>query len=156
MRFARAMRFSGLLVVFLTSASAIPLQMRGDTSGLNEAVYTEPELMEALARSYGALGGGAHEGRDYRITRQSRQGLDSLSGATFGESKRFDPRRKPELSHLSPMELYNGAIKRNIDEIDRAGFDSFSKRNFDEIDRAGWDSFVKRRFVDAYLASRQH
>lgn len=54
------------------------------------------------------------------------------------------------------LELYNGSIKRNMDEIDRTGFDSFSKRNFDEIDRAGWDSFVKRRFVDAYLASRQH
>ncbi|XP_011309534.1 uncharacterized protein [Fopius arisanus] len=157
MGIARAISVAGLLVVFFIEASAIPLQMRGETSGLNEAVYTEPELMEALARSYGAIGGARESPmRDSRINRQSRQGLDSLSGATFGESKRFDPRRKPELSNLSQMELYNGAIKRNIDEIDRAGFDSFSKRNFDEIDRAGWDSFVKRRFVDAYLASRQH
>lgn len=34
--------------------------------------------------------------------------------------------------------------KKNFDEIDRSGFDSFVKKNFDEIDRGGFDGFVKR------------
>ncbi|KAG8227765.1 hypothetical protein J437_LFUL005771 [Ladona fulva] len=37
-------------------------------------------------------------------------------------------------------------LKRNFDEIDRSGFDSFVKRNnFDEIDRYGFDGFVRKR-----------
>ena len=40
-----------------------------------------------------------------------------------------------------------GSQKRNMDEIDRAGFNSFiKKRNFDEIDHTGFDGFVKRNF----------
>ncbi|XP_066995747.1 orcokinin peptides [Anabrus simplex] len=71
-----------------------------------------------------------------RLLRQSRGGLDSLAGNTFGGNKRLDT--------LSGMSF--GNQKRNFDEIDRSGFNSFVKKNFDEIDRSGFDSFVKRNF----------
>ncbi|CAG5108540.1 Similar to Orcokinin peptides (Apis mellifera), partial [Cotesia congregata] len=57
---------------------------------------------------------------------------------------------------VNGVEIYEGALKRNMDEIDRTGFDNFVKRNFDEIDRSGWDSFVKRRIANAYFSGRQH
>ncbi|KAH0567619.1 hypothetical protein KQX54_011068 [Cotesia glomerata] len=57
---------------------------------------------------------------------------------------------------VNGVEIYEGTLKRNIDEIDRTGFDNFVKRNFDEIDRSGWDSFVKRRIANAYFSGRQH
>ncbi|KAK0178902.1 hypothetical protein PV327_007742 [Microctonus hyperodae] len=181
--------------------------MRGETLGLSSGVYTQPELAEALERSYAALewaeknreplntlemesrnldhigggnllrrlnkrsplgldniGGGVligpgtrENGQISQFSRQTRHGLDSLSGATFGESKRYTPLRKSERpNNINGLEIYEGSPKRNIDEIDRTGFDNFLKRNFDEIDRSGWDSFVKRRMIDSYLAAKQH
>ncbi|XP_012535497.3 uncharacterized protein LOC105836186 [Monomorium pharaonis] len=97
--------------------------------------------------------GGGH------LLRQERRGLDSLSGATFGESKRFIPFRRPNMMNVRPINFdesdqsgFDRFSKRNIDEIDTA-FDSFFKRNFDEIDRASWDGFVKR--FNNYLTDRQ-
>ncbi|KAK0082753.1 hypothetical protein PV325_009906 [Microctonus aethiopoides] len=96
--------------------------------------------------------GTRENGHISEFSRQTRHGLDSLSGATFGESK-----RKSEWpNNINRLEIYDGSAKRNIDEIDRTGFDNFLKRNFDEIDRSGWDSFVKRRMIDSYLAAKQH
>ncbi|XP_021931830.1 orcokinin peptides type A-like isoform X3 [Zootermopsis nevadensis] len=68
--------------------------------------------------------------------RKTRSGLDSLSGVTFGWNKRLDSLRG----------ITFGNQKRNFDEIDRSGFNSFVKKNFDEIDRSGFDGFVKKNF----------
>lgn len=57
---------------------------------------------------------------------------------------------------MNHVELLDGTAKRNMDEIDRSGFDNYLKRNFDEIDRAGWDSFVKRSMANSYPQTRQH
>ncbi|KAK0096440.1 hypothetical protein PV326_005465 [Microctonus aethiopoides] len=189
-----------IVFVAFTYVRAVPVQMRGDTLGLSGGVYTQPELAEALERSYAALewaeknreplnmletenrnldhiGGGnllrrlnkrsplgldkiagtRENGHISEFSRQTRHGLDSLSGATFGESKRYTLPRKSEWpNNINGLEIYEGSAKRNIDEIDRTGFDNFLKRNFDEIDRSGWDSFVKRRMIDSYLAAKQH
>lgn len=57
-------------------------------------------------------------------------------GITFGNQKRnFD-----EIDRSG----FNSFVKKNFDEIDRSGFDGFVKKNFDEIDRVGFGSFVKR------------
>ena len=47
---------------------------------------------------------------------------------------------------LSEFQSGFGAfVKKNFDEIDRAGFGRFiAKKNFDEIDRAGFGRFNKR------------
>lgn len=42
-----------------------------------------------------------------------------------------------------------GTEKRNLDEIDRSNFGTFSKRNLDEIDRSDFDRFAKRRQMEA-------
>uniref|UniRef100_A0A0C9PHD2 SPAC2E12.03c protein n=1 Tax=Fopius arisanus TaxID=64838 RepID=A0A0C9PHD2_9HYME len=82
MGIARAISVAGLLVVFFIEASAIPLQMRGETSGLNEAVYTEPELMEALARSYGAIEWASRNERSEIPTLEQRN-LDHIGGGNL-------------------------------------------------------------------------
>ncbi|XP_064460413.1 uncharacterized protein LOC135370563 [Ornithodoros turicata] len=72
-----------------------------------------------------------------------KRGLDSLSGMTFGNSKRFD-----SLSGLTFGDQHNK--KRwyghgDFDEIDNVGWPGFTKRqNFDEIDRTGFEGFDKR------------
>ncbi|XP_023222256.1 orcokinin peptides type A-like [Centruroides sculpturatus] len=75
------------------------------------------------------------------VLKLPKRNLDTLSGMTFGESKRFDS--------LSGATF--GQEKRDFDEIDRVGFNQFSKRkqdfnkkNFDEIDHTGFGGFVKR------------
>uniref|UniRef100_A0A6M2DZ30 Putative orcokinin peptides type a-like neodiprion lecontei n=1 Tax=Xenopsylla cheopis TaxID=163159 RepID=A0A6M2DZ30_XENCH len=92
-------------------------------------------------RNLDALGGG-------HLLRETR-GIDSLSGVTYGTQKRFDTlggdtygghKRSPLTSYLHHQMM----DKKNFDEIDRSGFDSFVKKNFDEIDRGGFDGFVKR------------
>lgn len=45
-----------------------------------------------------------------------------------------------------------GTQKRNLDEIDRSNFGTFSKRNLDEIDRSDtsdFDRFVKKREAES-------
>ncbi|XP_046391601.1 orcokinin peptides type A-like [Ischnura elegans] len=87
---------------------------------------------------------------DSRMQRPSR-GFDSVVGTTFGEYKRLDPLtgtafggQKRSNGRLS--NAITELLKRNFDEIDRSGFDSFVKRNnFDEIDRYGFDGFVRKR-----------
>lgn len=69
-----------------------------------------------------------------------------FSGVGFGNQKRnFD-----EIDRSG----FNSFIKKNFDEIDRSGFNSFVKKNFDEIDRSGFNSFVKRN--PDFLASSNH
>uniref|UniRef100_R4FK46 Putative orcoquinin n=1 Tax=Rhodnius prolixus TaxID=13249 RepID=R4FK46_RHOPR len=79
----------------------------------------------------------AHPNLFYGRPARNHDTLDSLSGITFGSQKRFDP-----------LSSAYAADKRNFDEIDRSGFNSFikKKKNFDEIDRSGFDGFVKRNF----------
>merc|ERR1711892_858166 len=82
-----------------------------------------------------------------------RKGFDSMSGFTFGYSKRnFDEIDRAGFGAF--VKRFPGPSKKNFDEIDRAGFGAFvkrspsgySKRNFDEIDQAGFGAFVKRNF----------
>ncbi|XP_071445940.1 orcokinin peptides type A-like [Hetaerina americana] len=119
---------------------------------------------EAMLRNLDALGGG-HLLRDLdpygddRMLRQSR-GFDSVVGTTFGGYKRLDPLtgtsfggQKRNNGRLS--NAITELLKRNFDEIDRSGFDSFVKRNnFDEIDRYGFDGFVRKRRSDAHEPSQ--
>ncbi|KAF7990442.1 hypothetical protein HCN44_000247 [Aphidius gifuensis] len=154
MSIARVICLTALFVLLITVyVNAVPVQIRGE----NDVVYADPAVVEALARSYAALA----EARDINFqdgpfARQSRRGLDSLSGATFGQNKRFDSRNSKWLGNVNHVELLDGTAKRNMDEIDRSGFDNYMKRNFDEIDRAGWDSFVKRSMGNSYPQTRQH
>ncbi|XP_029171785.1 uncharacterized protein LOC114941091 [Nylanderia fulva] len=111
--------------------------------------------LEAAARSLSA----GSRNLDGHLLRQARRGLDSLSGATFGENKRYAPVRRFSAMSLRPgnfdeidRSVFDRFSKRNFDEIDTA-FDSFFKRNIDEIDRVGWSGFVKR--FNNYLADRQ-
>lgn len=65
-------------------------------------------------------------------------------GSTYGGHKRspLSPYQLATLQqHQHQLQLMD---KKNFDEIDRSGFDSFVKKNFDEIDRGGFDGFVKR------------
>ncbi|XP_057324866.1 uncharacterized protein LOC130667372 [Microplitis mediator] len=226
-------RFIGSAFIFaaITCIFAVPIQqLHDETMGLNEGVYTQPELAEALARSYAALewaqrndelsdediqvrnldhigGGNLLRQLQERHNGPRLRNLDSIGGGNLLRSlERSEYQRQNQMqsrpnnykcagriqnsrdetrahlrqpSHLNPgltfenrdsdlrrksgwpitvngMEIYEGSLKRNIDEIDRTGFDNFVKRNFDEIDRSGWDSFVKRRIANAYLAARQH
>ncbi|XP_076365279.1 uncharacterized protein LOC143254271 [Tachypleus tridentatus] len=64
----------------------------------------------------------------------STRNLDSLSGGSFGYSKR--------LNTISGGAF--GISKRNFDEIDNVGFNGFAKRNMDEIDNTGFRGFIKR------------
>ncbi|XP_013787834.1 orcokinin peptides type A-like [Limulus polyphemus] len=64
----------------------------------------------------------------------STRNLDSLSGGSFGYSKRFDTINGGAF----------GTSKRNFDEIDNVGFNGFAKRNMDEIDNAGFRGYIKR------------
>ncbi|XP_008545487.1 orcokinin peptides isoform X2 [Microplitis demolitor] len=151
-------RFIGSAFIFaaITCIFAVPIQLHDETMGLNEGVYTQPELAEALARSYAALGAGRIQNSRDETRAHFRQPSRLNPGLTF-ENRDSDLRRKSGWPiTVNGMEIYEGSLKRNIDEIDRTGFDNFVKRNFDEIDRSGWDSFVKRRIANAYLAARQH
>ncbi|XP_043270404.1 uncharacterized protein [Venturia canescens] len=74
--------------------------------------------------------------QDNSLVRYERTGLDSLSGATFGQSKKYDPSTrfpKTGTTYLKPGEYFRilaGVLpKRNFDEIDRTNFDSFVKKN---------------------------
>ncbi|XP_025157063.1 orcokinin peptides [Harpegnathos saltator] len=154
------------IIVFIgvtAYAAAGPVQLQTGPSTLQREEYGSPALANLLARYWeersaanrnlNSVGGGNH------MLRQTRRGLDSLSGATFGENKRFAPFRRSGLANVQPdnfdendRSMFDRFSKRNIDEIDTA-FDSFFKRNFDEIDRVGWSGFVKR--LDNYLADRQ-
>ncbi|XP_024875732.1 orcokinin peptides type A-like isoform X1 [Temnothorax curvispinosus] len=176
-----ALSGSSIVIVFIgvaAYAAAGPVQAGPNTVQQNEygvlpdsfTRYWEDRSMGN--RNINGVGGG-------HLLRQGRRGLDSLSGATFGESKRFIPFRNLVLKigstptriegpawlrRLSVMNVHPGNFdeidrsgfdrfsKRNIDEIDTA-FDSFFKRNFDEIDRGSWSGFVKR--LNNYLADRQ-
>ncbi|RZF32874.1 hypothetical protein LSTR_LSTR009265 [Laodelphax striatellus] len=75
----------------------------------------------------------------YARQQRNMHNLDSLSGMVLGQNKR------DMLSGAFLGDNRSSFIKKkNFDELDRAGFDSFIKRNFDEMDRAGFNSFVKR------------
>ncbi|XP_046678302.1 orcokinin peptides type A-like isoform X2 [Homalodisca vitripennis] len=76
---------------------------------------------------------GSRDPRNYRF--------DTLMGSTLGGVKRTAGGCCDSLSGIGL-----GGQKRNMDEIDRTGFNSFIKKNFDEIDRSGFGSFVKRNF----------
>ncbi|XP_024939799.1 orcokinin peptides type B isoform X3 [Cephus cinctus] len=148
---------------------AAPTQYQNEIMEADPRVYSQPELAEALARHYEALvsaGGTGPRNLDGigggHLLRQTRRGLDSLSGATFGENKRFDSlsgatfgTQKRNFDEID-RSAFNGFVKKNFDEIDRSSFDSFVKRNFDEIDRVGWGGFVKRRLLDAYLRNNKN
>uniref|UniRef100_A0A348G6A0 Orcokinin peptide n=1 Tax=Odontomachus monticola TaxID=613454 RepID=A0A348G6A0_ODOMO len=144
-------------------AAAGPVQLQTGPNALQREEYGPSGLADLLARYWeersaanrnlNGVSGGNH------LLRQTRRGLDSLSGATFGESKRLVPLRRAGPANVRPINfdeidrsVFDRFSKRNIDEIDTA-FDSFFKRNFDEIDRVGWNGFVKR--LDNYLANRQ-
>ncbi|XP_014480640.1 PREDICTED: orcokinin peptides-like [Dinoponera quadriceps] len=157
---------SSIAIVALIGVAAYvvagPVQAGPNT--LQREEYGSPALADVLARYWeersaasrnlnGVGGSGGH------LLRQTRRGLDSLSGATFGENKRLAPLRRPGWVNVRPgyfdeidRSVFDRFSKRNIDEIDTA-FDSFFKRNIDEIDRVGWNGFVKR--LDNYLADRQ-
>ncbi|XP_011162397.1 orcokinin peptides type A [Solenopsis invicta] len=147
-----------VFIVVVAYAAAGPVQagpnmlQQNEYGGLADLLARYWEDRSTANRNINGVGGG-------HLLRQGRRELDSLSGATFGESKRFIPFRRPTMINVrtrnfdeidrSPFDHFS---KRNIDEIDTA-FDSFFKRNFDEIDRASWDGFVKR--FNNYLADRQ-
>ncbi|CAD6208385.1 GSCOCG00003391001-RA-CDS [Cotesia congregata] len=143
---------SAFILAAVTCIFAVPIQLHDETMGLNEGMYASPELAEALARSYAALGTGRLQSpRDDSHAGHLRQ----PSRLVFERDS--DLRRKSGWPNtVNGVEIYEGALKRNMDEIDRTGFDNFVKRNFDEIDRSGWDSFVKRRIANAYFSGRQH
>ncbi|XP_071572839.1 uncharacterized protein [Temnothorax nylanderi] len=156
-----ALSGSSIVIVFIgvaVYAAAGPVQAGPNTVQQNEygvlpdffTRYWEDRSMGN--RNINGVGGG-------HLLRQGRRGLDSLSGATFGESKRFIPFRRLSVMNVHPGNFdeidrsgFDRFSKRNIDEIDTA-FDSFFKRNFDEIDRGSWSGFVKR--LNNYLADRQ-
>ncbi|XP_066594686.1 uncharacterized protein [Prorops nasuta] len=111
-------------------------------------------------RNLDSIGGGnllrSIPGRSH-LPRQARRGLDSLSGVTFGQSKRRGPSSALRGGGGGFDEIdrsvFDRFVKRNIDEIDRTAFDNFFKRNFDEIDRSDFNGFVKR--LDNYFTNRQ-
>ncbi|XP_066903575.1 uncharacterized protein [Halyomorpha halys] len=95
-----------------------------------------------LVRNLDTIGGG-------HLLRQNREYLDSISGKTFGSSKRFSgplfaADKRNGMDEIDRVGFNTFIKKKNFDEIDRSGFDGFVKRNFDEIDRAGFNGFVKR------------
>ncbi|XP_012282376.1 orcokinin peptides type A isoform X2 [Orussus abietinus] len=123
------------------------------------------------ARNLDSIGGGGTEPRNLdrigrgHLLRDPRHGLDTLTGISFGESKRsrgfnnrpgtFDEIDRSAFDDFGKRDS-DGLGKRNIDEIDRTGFDSFVKRNLDEIDRAGWNGLLKRDLFEAYPRDRLH
>ncbi|XP_029676363.1 orcokinin peptides-like isoform X2 [Formica exsecta] len=150
---------SSIAIVFIGVAAyavtAGPVQ--GVSNALQQDAYVSPDL--AVVARYLENRNAGNRNLDGHLLRQTRRGLDSLSGATFGENKRYVPLRRFGAISLQPgnfdeidRSAFDRFSKRNIDEIDTA-FDSFFKRNFDEIDRAGWSVFVKR--LNNYLADRQ-
>merc|ERR1719507_1880892 len=66
----------------------------------------------------------------------AKRGYDAMSGLTFGK-RNFD-----EIDRAG----FNSFIKRNFDELDRSGLRGFHKRNFDELDRSGFRGFNKKNF----------
>ncbi|KAL6448284.1 hypothetical protein ACFW04_000329 [Cataglyphis niger] len=148
-----AIAFIGLTAYAVTAG---PVQ--GASNAVQQDTYASPADLAILARYLENRNAG-NRNLDGYLLRQTRRGLDSLSGATFGENKRYVPLRRFGAISLQPgnfdeidRSVFDRFSKRNIDEIDTA-FDSFFKRNFDEIDRAGWSGFVKR--LNNYLADRQ-
>merc|ERR1711892_814431 len=79
-------------------------------------------------------------GMEEDMQMDKRKGFDSMSGFTFGYSKRnFDEIDRAGFGAF--VKRIPGPSKKNFDEIDRAGFGAFVKRNFDEIDKVGFGSF---------------
>ncbi|XP_063237951.1 orcokinin peptides type A-like [Bacillus rossius redtenbacheri] len=134
----------GVLWCCLAAAAALPVQNEPVRDGPYREFKGESNIEpDDVIRHLDSIGGDhllrslQRLGAAGLLRRAGRSGsLDSLSGVTFGGNKRYDP--------LSGKGF--GSQKRNFDEIDRTGFNSFVKKNFDEIDRSGFDSFVKKNF----------
>ncbi|XP_032688433.1 orcokinin peptides-like isoform X2 [Odontomachus brunneus] len=152
-----------ITVLIAALAAAGPVQLQTGPNVLQREEYGPSALADLLARYWEERSAASRNlngvSSGNHLLRQTRRGLDSLSGATFGESKRLIPLRRVGPANVRPVNfdeidrsVFDRFSKRNIDEIDTA-FDSFFKRNFDEIDRVGWSGFVKR--LDNYLADRQ-
>lgn len=147
------------ILLLVTYVTAIPLQLQGGMDLIQEDYGpTQPEYLRyyddrGFSENLDGISGG-------HLLRQTRRGLDSLSGTDFNGNKRLLAARRTNLlnkgNNLGEIDRssYDRFAKRNIDEIDRTAFDSFFKRNFDEIDRVGWNGFVKRLEADL-AADRQ-
>ncbi|KAL6264666.1 hypothetical protein P5V15_004766 [Pogonomyrmex californicus] len=142
-----------VLIGVAAYAAAGPIQLQAGPNTLQRDEYGPLGLTDFLARPWEDRSlSGSHLWRS-----QGRRGLDSLSGTTFGESKRFIPFRRAIAINERPgyfdeidRSVFDHFSKRNIDEIDTS-FDNFFKRNFDEIDSSF--GFVKR--LNNYLANKQ-
>nr|BAV78821.1 orcokinin A [Plautia stali] len=149
--------FSLAIIVCVSAAQPLRNEMASEElyPGFpHESAYEEAKQMRNLDSIGGGnllrdLQNGLLRSRGYMLPRQNREYLDSISGTTFGTSKRFSGPVFPADKRNGMDEIdrvgFNTFIKKkNFDEIDRSGFDGFVKRNFDEIDRAGFNGFVKR------------
>ncbi|XP_043271124.1 uncharacterized protein [Venturia canescens] len=73
--------------------------------------------------------------QDNSLVKYERTGLDSLSGATCGQSKKYDPNTFPKTgtTYSKPGECFRVLArvlpKQNFDVIDRTKLDSFVKKN---------------------------
>ncbi|XP_012282377.1 orcokinin peptides type A isoform X3 [Orussus abietinus] len=166
----RTAEYVVLAVALIQGVLTAPAQSRVmNQPPSNEVIYARPEIAAALAEHYEALGGTEPRNLDRigrgHLLRDPRHGLDTLTGISFGESKRsrgfnnrpgtFDEIDRSAFDDFGKRDS-DGLGKRNIDEIDRTGFDSFVKRNLDEIDRAGWNGLLKRDLFEAYPRDRLH